>query len=63
MRLITKPNSSFTLGNQLNCDDARLISNALKNNMSLSCLDLSHNCIGENGGIHLADGIVSNTIV
>ena len=40
-------------------NDAKLFGEALQANMSLSCLDLSHNLFGELGGIYLGAGLVS----
>ena len=48
----------FIAGNQLSDNDAQRIGEALKNNLSLNTLDLSYNSFGEDGGIHLATGIV-----
>jgi len=39
--------------------DAKRLAEALRNNMSLNCLDLSYNSFGEVGGIYLAAGLVS----
>lgn len=36
------------------------LSDAMKANMSLSVLDLSHNCFGELGGIYMGMGISGN---
>ena len=41
--------------------DAKRLAEALRNNMSLNCLDLSYNSFGEVGGIYLAAGLVSLT--
>ena len=43
--------------------DAEKIGLALRNNMSLNCLDLSYNCFGEIGGQFLATGLVSVSCV
>ena len=48
----------FIAGNQLTDSDAKLLANALKNNMSLQHLDLSYNKFGELGAIYLANGLV-----
>ena len=48
-----------TAGNQLSDKDAQRIGEALKNNLSLNTLDLSYNNFGEDGGIHLAAGMVA----
>ena len=50
------------LGNQLTDIDAKQVAEAMKNNMSLSSLDLSYNYFGELGGIRLAAGLVSKII-
>ena len=47
------------LGNQL-CDrDANYFMEALKNNTSLTSLDLSNNEFGETGGLYIAGALVS----
>jgi Ran GTPase-activating protein (RanGAP) involved in mRNA processing and transport len=46
-------------GNQMSDSDAKKIAEAMKSNMSLSCLDLSNNSFGEEAGIYLAAGVVS----
>ena len=48
----------FFSGNQLTDLDAKLFGEALRNNMSLSCLDLSHNSFGDIGGMYLGAGLV-----
>ena len=52
-----------SLGNQMSDSDAEKIGLALRNNMSLNCLDLSYNCFGEIGGQHLGAGLVCNNYV
>ena len=49
----------YVAGNQLADIDAEKIGMALRNNMSLSCLDLSYNHFGEKGGVFLGQGMVS----
>ena len=45
-------------GNQLTDRDAQHFIDPLRNNMSLTCLDLSHNNLGEMAGLHIAAALV-----
>lgn len=49
------------LANHLTDKDARAFADALKENRTLTHLDLSHNDIGEMGGIYLGAGLVRAT--
>lgn len=46
--------------NHLTDKDAKAFAEALKENRTLTHLDLSYNQIGEMGGIYLGAGVVSN---
>lgn len=46
--------------NHLTDKDAKAFAEALKENRTLTHLDLSYNQIGEMGGIYLGAGLVSN---
>ena len=48
----------FIAGNQLTDRDAHHFIEPLRNNMSLTCLDLSHNNLAEMSGLHLAAALV-----
>ena len=48
----------FVLANHLTDKDAKAFAEALKENRTLTYLDLSHNDIGEVGGIYLGAGLV-----
>lgn len=49
--------------NHLTDKDAKAFAEALKENRTLTHLDLSYNQIGEMGGIYLGAGVVSNVWV
>ena len=48
--------------NHLSDKDAKAFAEALKENRTLTHLDLSHNEIGEMGGIYLGAGLVRSLI-
>lgn len=50
----------FFLANHLTDKDAKAFAEALKENRTLTHLDLSHNEIGEVGGIYLGAGLVTD---
>jgi len=52
----------FLLANHLTDKDAKAFAEALKENRTLEYLDISHNEIGELGGIYLGAGLVSNYV-
>ena len=49
----------YLLGNQLTDGCAQCLIEGLKNNSSVTSLDLSNNDFGEKGGIYIGDAIVS----
>jgi len=54
------PSFHFLPANHLADKDAKAFAEALKENRTLTHLDLSHNEIGEMGGIYLGAGLVRN---